>query len=374
MVNKQSNNKASSTQQEITITSVTKRIALMLHQVTSLPEIKERAASYYCLATWFLDRINPIPLLCILGPNGTGKSQLLSSLGHLAYQPYRFTASNMTPPTMRDELGKAHDRTAIIDEADADGLESFLNLRYLRETAICYVKIPAGPDRWKTCPIPIFGPSIVHKRVPFKDPAVDGRSIIINTVPDNSRRYLRADNLKEEEIADLQIAQAKLKVSLKISANPYIPKDIAPRVADSYRPLIALASIEQDDEFLKPLFESLLLATRDLADGQSYEPGPIIVQALLRALTNNEQIALRNVKLEGDLIKIIQYEFGFNLNSRQVAKILRGYGFELRRIGGPYSVIPDINTLVKVCNTIGIEDEALNRAAAGIIDPWRLEE
>ena len=374
MVSDQSNNKTSSTRQEITITEVTRRIASMFHQVSGLPDFEEITASYYCLATWCLNQINPFPLLCVIGPNGTGKSQLLAAFGRLAFQPHQFTASNMTPPTMRDELGKAHDRTAIIDESDVDDLESFLNLRYLRETAVCYVKVPAGPERWKTRTIPIFGPSIVHKRVPFKDPAVDGRSIIINTIADTSRKYVRADNLKEDEIEDLQVAQAKLKLSVKVLANPFIPSDIAPRVADSYRPLVALASVEHDDEFLEPLWHRLLTATRDLADGQSYEPGPIVFQALLSCLMNNEEIILHNVKLEGDLVKKIQYEFGYNLSSRQIAKILRNYGFTLKRIGGPFSVEPDFNTLVKVAKTIGLEDEALERAAAGLVDPWHLEE
>lgn len=113
--------------------------------------------------------------------------------------------------------------------------------------------------------------------------------------------------------------------------------------------------------------------TQSLIDGQQYESGPIVAQALISALTKDEELVIRNVKLEGDLVKIIQYDFGHNLNSRQIAKILRGYGFELRRIGGPNSVIPNINTLVKVCKTIGIEDEAVERAAKGIVNAWRLE-
>lgn len=356
------------------IKEIVDNIAAILHLVAGLDEFEERMCAYYCLDTWCINQINPFPLLCVLGPNGTGKSQLLNALNHLAYKPHFFTASKMTPPTIRDELGEAHDRTAIIDEADVDSLEELLVLRYLRETAVCRVKVQKGPGRWVTRTIPIFGPSIVHKRVPFKDPAVDGRSIIINTVSKPDRRYIRASQLDEATITELQRAQEMASAALKLPPYPKIPKGIAPRIADSYKPIIALTSIEQDTAFIETIWERLRITTLDFADGQSYEPGPIVVQALLSCLTDNEQIKLRNVRLEGDLVRKIQYDFGHNLNSRQVAKILRNYGFTLRRIGGPYSVIPNLNTLVKVAKIIGIEDEALNKAAAGLIDPWHLEQ
>lgn len=276
---------------------------------------------------------------------------------------------------MRDKLGESHDATAILDEADTEGLEPFLTLRYRRETAVCHLKIPDGGGGWITKPIPIFGPSVLHKRDPFKDPAVDGRAIMINTVSNMDRTYVDKENISEDLISDLVIAQMKLKVSVKLPNRPVIPHGIAPRIADTYRPLIALASIENDTEFLEPLFERLRLATKDFADGQQYEPGPIVVQALLSCLTTNENLTIKNVKLEGELVKKIQYEFGLNLNSRQVAKLLRSYGFTLKRIGGPFSVVPDLNTLVKVCNAIGLEDDALDRAAKGLkINPWATED
>lgn len=357
------------------IKETTSHIAEILHQVSGLPDFEERVCAYYCLSSWFVNQINPFPILNLTGPNATGKSSSLAVFRRLAFQPYGFTATDMSGPVIRDELGKAHNATAVIEEADnAKGdIESFLGLRYMRETAIVTKKIPAGPGAWKTIYIPIYGSSIIHKRIPFKDPAVEGRSITINTVSDISRKYKRAENLKDELIDEVRLEEAKAKASVKLPENLEIPEDIAPRVVDCYRPLIALANVAEDNEFLESLWARLREATQSLVDGQQYEPGPIVVQALIYALTKEEQLVIRNVQLEGDLVKIIQYDFGHNLNPRQIAKILRGYGFKLKRIGGPNSVIPDINTLVKVCKTIGIEDEAVNRAAQGLVDPWRTE-
>jgi len=356
------------------ITNTVRQIASILHRVTGLQDLEELTCAYYCLITYFVDKINPFPLLNTMGPNGSGKTSLLQAFSRLSYRPHMFTALNMTPPSMRDELGLSHDGTVIIDEADTDKLEQYLTMRYLRETALCYVKVPAGPGGWKTRIIPIFGPSIVHKRVPFKDPAVDGRSILINTIADTNRHYVRIEDISEDEIMGTVIAQMKLKFTIKIPSNPTIPDGIAPRVADSYKPLIALASIENDNAFLEPLWERLRLATIDFTDGQSYEPGPLVVQALLSCLTKDEKLVISNVSLEGELVKKIQYEFGENLNSRQIAKILRNYGFTLTRIGGPFSVIPDLKTLVKVTRAIGLDDEALKKAAENLkVDPWELE-
>lgn len=350
-----------------------RKIAEVFHQVSGLPDFEERLCSYYCASTWLLNQINPFSIINITGPNGTGKSSLLAAFQRLAFNAYRFTAKEMSGPTFRDELAKAHDGTALIDEADKEEIESYLGLRYMRETAVCAKKIPAGIGAWKTIYIPIFGPSILHKRVPYKDAALEGRTITINTIPDLSRKYKKMENIGDDVTNGIILEQVKLKISIKLPEAPELPDDIAPRVADSYRPLIALATIAKDTELLDPLWEKLREATKNLKDGQSYEPGPIVIQALIGALTKNEELLIRNVKLEGDLVKIIQYEYGHNLNSRQIAKILRGYGFELRRIGGPYSVIPDINTLVKVCKTIGIEDEAVEKAAKGLVNTWRTE-
>jgi len=347
------------------IKSVVGQIAAMFHQVSGLPDFEELTCAYYCLSTYFVDKTNPFPLLAIMGPNGTGKSRFLEMCELLAFRPHLFSFMKLTPPAMRDKLGEAHDGTAILDEADTDGLESFLTLRYRRETAVCYIKIPTAGG-WATKAIPMFGPSILHKRQPFADPAVDGRSILINTVANTDRVYTEKENISEDIIADLVVAQMKLRVSVKLPKKTLIPPGIAPRIADTYRPLIALASIENDVEFLEPLWERLRLATTDFTDGQAYEPGPIVVQALLSCLTINENMVIKNVKLEGELVKKIQYEFGYNLNSRQVAKILRSYGFTLKRIGGPFSVVPDLKTLIKVALAIGLEDEALERIAKGL--------
>lgn len=356
------------------IKEATKSIAEVFHQVSGLQNFEERVCSYYCLSTWFLSQVNPFPILNVTGPNGTGKSSLLDAFKRLSYLGYGFTAQEMTAPSFRDELGNAHERTAIIDEADgAKGdIESYLGLRYMRETAVCSKKIPDENGGWKTVHIYIYGPTIVHKRVPFKDPAIDGRSITISTVADYTRQYKRTGDLDAAKLDELLVEQGKLK-SLKLPGNIKVPDNLAPRVIDAYRPLIMLASMEQDNEFIDPLWERLTEATLSLKDGQSYEPGPIVVQALISALTKDEELVIKNIKLDGELVKIIQYDFGHNLNSRQIAKILRGYGFELKRIGGPYSVVPDINTLVKVCKVIGIEDDAVDKAAKGIINPWRTE-
>jgi hypothetical protein len=348
----------------------------IFHQVSGLRPLEERISAYYCLSTWFLNKINPFPVLCIIGPNGTGKSSLLAGFERLAFNPYKFTAMQMSGPAFRDELGKAHEGTAVIEECDStsDDIEAYLGLRYMRETAVCAKKIPAGIGAWKTIYIPIFGPSIIHKRIPFRDPALEGRSITITTAPDLSRKYKRIENFGDDVLGEIKVQEAKIKLEVKLTDSPSLPDEVAPRVADSYKPVISLMTAAEDTEFLKLLWDRLREATQSLKDGQQYEPGPIVVQALISALTKNEDLVIKNVRIEGELLKIIQYDFGFNLNSRQVAKILRGYGFELRRIGGPYSVISDINTLVKVAKLIGIEDDAVDRAAKGIVNKWRPED
>lgn len=354
----------------IDIKATVRSIREVTQRVSGLRDFEGLICSYYCLATWFVKHINPFPLLNVTGPNGTGKTSLLAVFNRLAFQPHMFTAKGMSGPVFRDELGEVHEGTAIIDECDSDkdDVEALLMMRYLRETAVAYKKVPADVAGWKTVEIPIFGPSIIHKRLPFKDPALEGRSISISTVPNMSQKYIRDIDLDDNLINGFRVQQMDILESTTFSQNCEVPEGVAPRIADSYRPLINLASIARDEEFLKELWIRLKEATQNLKDGQSYEPGPIVVQALISALTKNGNLAIKNVKLEGELVRIIQYDFGHNLNSPQIARILRGYGFTLKRIGGPYSVIPDINTLVKVCKAIGIEDEAVEKAAQKLVN------
>ena len=343
-------------------------ISLTIQRVSGLDDFNALVAAYYCLATWFVRVLDVFPILNVQGPNGTGKSQFLALLKRITFRAHGITAARITPAALRDELAKAHEGTAIIEEADqADAVEEYVGLRYSRSTAVCPLKkLEADGKIWRQEEVAIFGPTVVHKRLTFNDPAVEGRSVLIRTVPDITRKYIKADEIEPEVVEGIRKWANDIRESTDLPNSLDIPDDIAPRVVDSYRPLIALASAAGDMEFLDGIWTRLRQASQNLRDGQLYEPGAVVLQALVRALTKEGAIVIKTVPIEGRLKQIIQYDFGLTLHNHQIAFILREHGFVLKRSGGPTAVFPDLRTLVRACDAIGLHDEAVERASAGL--------
>ena len=95
------------------------KIVELINQVCGLGENWAKVCLYYCLATHELHLLEWMPALQILAPPGSGKSQLIKVLSHLAYKPCMFSCyDKMTSATLRNMLEEAKNRTAIIEEAD----------------------------------------------------------------------------------------------------------------------------------------------------------------------------------------------------------------------------------------------------------------
>ena len=112
-------------------------ICSIFQRVSGVGEFEARVCGYYTLATWTMDKIDPFPLLAIIGPTGSGKTSLLDGLALLVNLPMRFSAGEITASTFRQNLADAHEKCALIDEGGSDSisLENDLLLRYARSTA-----------------------------------------------------------------------------------------------------------------------------------------------------------------------------------------------------------------------------------------------
>ena len=102
---------------------------------TGLGKVERSIVAYYCCSTYYLNQIDPFPMLVIRGPTGTGKTSTLRTCNIVCHKPVMFSASRMTLPAFRDTLRMAYEGTAIIDEADDTNfdIEGTLMLRYLRD-------------------------------------------------------------------------------------------------------------------------------------------------------------------------------------------------------------------------------------------------
>jgi hypothetical protein len=339
----------------------------MLAETTGLGEFERRVTAYYITSTYFQDNFNPMPIFVIKGPTGTGKTTVLRLCNLLCFRPVMFSGGKITSPALRDKLKEAYMGTAIIDEADnpAADFEQIINNRYLKETAFAFKKGDPDPDtrEWDTLKIPIFGATILHKRVPFEDPSVESRSIIIQTRPVTGTAFKNVGEIEPMTKSYVDL----MNESLSIKLNKFIkkPKSVSPRVLDSYLPIIVLAKNIDDVEFMNRLLKHIEIETAGFIDGQSYEPGALLLEAIIHfSGVEGRLVYKKGVKIEGGLINWILDTHGKRLNAFQASKILRGYELTVKRVDGVNQVyIDDVRHFIGVCISVGIDDETVNKEA-----------
>ena len=154
-----------------------------LSESTGLKTRDQKVVVYWTLATHALPSLNTFPLLALLGKMGTGKSQTLSIVENFSRHPGQLSLRGMTGPAIRDKFAECYEGTAIVEEADnawKDGdsaFESLLSDRYQRQSAKASHKVARGDKNWVIVTHEYFGATILHRRIPFRDAALDGRTM-----------------------------------------------------------------------------------------------------------------------------------------------------------------------------------------------------
>src|SRR5215831_9682100 len=173
-----------------------------LNESTGLNVKARKTINYWTLGTHALQKCEYYGLLALLGKMGCGKSQTLNIVGNFARNPVRISLRGTTLPMLRDRLVLAKDSTAIIEEADdawhdpSGSFERLLSDRYSRSSAETAFKIQRevgengkGGTRWQGVSAKYFGASVLHRRIGFRDGALDGRTITVRFRPNNDRQY-----------------------------------------------------------------------------------------------------------------------------------------------------------------------------------------
>jgi len=331
----------------------------LLSHVTGLGEFSRKVVVYYILATHALESLDTFPLLVLKGPQGTGKSSTLHVIASFARKPNRFSLRARTLPTIRDELVLALDGTAIIEEADqawkdAEAFERMLSDRYQRETAQAAYKEPDGDGGHHTIDMFLFGATVLHRRLSFCDTALNGRSVLVRFRADHNKTYRSI-----EEVADDLACGPEIVRDLNMSLPNVAPlHGIGARIFDTYRPILAVAQLLGDVDFLTQMKEHLALATIQLKEDQSFEPDGIVLRALIERLTaaKGRFDFSRNIKI-GSIADAVWNNERVQLKPQQVAALLRDLGFKTKNSHGVTVVVPKPGILVKACSECGYEDE-----------------
>jgi hypothetical protein len=331
-----------------------------LTESTGVKDLQQKLVIYWTLAARSLRNENTFPLLSVQGKMGTGKSQALMIIGNFSFRPVRFSLRGMTGPTIRDKFAEAYNGTAIIEEADSAWMdpeanfERLLSDRYQRASAEASHKVRSGDKNWTAVTKQYFGATALHRRVPFKDAALDGRNICARTRPDHTRQYREFNGEDPWNIEGKQIVSGLTFQPIAVEQ----PSGIAARVFDTYRPLLSAAKLCEDKAFEEQLQSRLVQATLELKEAQSSEADGLVLQAVIEHIWRFDYADFSNIKFS-DLSKRIWENHRLSLTPRQIGPIARELGLTTNISHGVAVVQPSPATLLKACNECDYTDEGI---------------
>lgn len=330
-------------------------------RINGLSELDRQLVTYYTLATHGLESAETFPLLVFKGPMGTGKSKTMRLVKSFAYGANAFSLRAMTVPTVRDELINCHNGTAIIEEADHgwkddQTFERMLSDRYARTSAETALKVQRGNGNYVTQNSLCFGASVLHRRTPFADPALNGRSIFIRFSANHNRTYEEF----REDAEEVQYGCARFQDMTFVLPKIPRPLGIAGRILDTYQPILAVAHLCGDRHFLEAVLERLELETVQLKEAQSIEPVAIVLRALIEKLSRPDgTLDFRNYIRISDLVEVIWESHRMPIKPHQVAESLRDLGFNTKNSHGYTVVVPVPLVLLQACAECGYEDDSV---------------
>ena len=335
------------------------QLAELINKVCGLTIDWGKTCIYYAMATHHIDNYTWFPALCFIGAPRTGKSKCLDIMAKLCNKPFRIIChATMTPATLRDELVASKKRvTAIIEEADLypnrKQLQAYIinRLDRARTSGIAVkelVETDTGIKEWRTRHMKAFGATIVHDRNSLDDLAPESRAIIISTT------------YKEGNYIDVpgRLSLPNFKPALVPSYFSTVG-----RIFDTWKPLLEMASGQNDDDWLVWAYEQIQEATDGLRDGHAYEEKQAIFAQVIQAYCENSGFGLvvkpdEGLILQHSVFESLKKEMPY-ITPRTVASVLKKMGLKVLRHSGTNKLFTSVDELKRVARDIAYQDEVL---------------
>ena len=267
----------------------------------------------YAAATFHVHDFQKFPLLVVQGGYGTGKSTTLEALEHLCYAPYLTNARRISNAEMRDKM--AQHPTLIVEEADEID-EGLLLSRYALRAGTESVKRLTPKGGWTSQDLNLYGAIGLHRRAPFKDPAVTSRAIVIETVPKE----------KVDPLPAMWTLLPKLQPMTPISGN---------RTEETWEPVIQAGTQLGYKEWIPYAHSKRAKAVLASTGGRDTEPMQAVYLCLLSCVLSKDRVI---EELPLSVLRQHLKEEGEHFNSHQIGLMVRDMGFLTERRGGRITI------------------------------------
>jgi len=350
-------------------------VSCLFEQATGHDAYTRRKLAYYAVSTHYIRDFDPFPGLAIYGAPATGKTATLNILKAACGQVVTITGETTSDAALKACMKEANQGTLIIEEADSvtdRDIENILVTRYTRASADVKKMVSDGKE-WRLEASATFGATIVHRRNLLRDPAMLRRVITVQTKRKQGT-YL--------QVTDQTHTETFTQYKRLFGFHPTWPKvtnewDVQPAILDCYKPLIALAKLIEDSDFLGELVKEMTGASSRLIEEENYLDPQVLLKVLITLVSNKIKTNVTTSRINIEVNKIepaIRDEFGVScptlkLSANQRNRILReDLGFPIRSSHGRNRLYLDIPQLIKVCEDNAVEDDVLDewKKALGI--------
>jgi len=324
-----------------------------------------KTIAYYMVSTYYIQLVNTMPFLALVGPSATGKSTVLDIAHNYCYRPYRIqVGSRTTFAALSGELVSAHNITAVMDEADRESgdIEPLLRDRFSRSTAI-YTKNVRQEKEWDLESFVFFGATVLACRNKFQDVSVESRGIIINTYGGSRPPMKLSDPTLEGMLAGFRSGASGLELPPMPTGDIPGLEGVDGRIVDAYSHILNLAHQEGDEVYLELLRDRLHKDSELLDEGRTYDSNGLILNSILAAASTESDVLFFNkgISLVDDIAKPIWRDHGVNIPSRTISRCVKEMKLEVRKSHGVNKLyVEDVIQFTKTCLRYGLgDDEAI---------------
>lgn len=321
-----------------------------------------KTALYWNMGATQIKKVPFYPLLAFIGPSGSGKSTNQRGLKMMSpANCYTFSCAGVTPASARDELAKAVDMIAVVEEfdqmSDQRGASRYFQARCDRATADIAQKEALEKGGYRARTVHLFGATIIHARNAMIDPALVSRSITLHT------RH-RPPPYTEYALPVEMFNAALESVDWSVTATGI---GVNGRLYDTWYPVLKVAAGLGDEEWLAwAEIEIKLLQTR-LEEAAGYDHRQVILAKVIETIADRpELLTWERVNVDESIGQALRKEYGNELSPWEVADTIKGLGFKTGRKGGRLWMYPTPSTVILACKENGYEDEWVDGIAVQI--------